>query len=212
MTAIWSPADEANFAYGRAGTVVDRIVMHWTTGSLNSTIAHFQNPAAQVAAHYVIDRDGLLYQCVLDQNTAYHAGDYSMNQRSIGIEHVGGPQYDGFTDAQYRTSSDLIRDLSERYGFAANDTYVIPHRSVVPTQCPGVLDIARIITAAQEDDMTPAQMQELKDFITAQVTVIVAAGADMERRSMRGGDPAVGYGAEPVIAAGEQINPSNGKG
>lgn len=145
VSAIWvGPPAVGNYEPGRRGNTVEEIVLHWTTASLDSTIGHFLSPTAGVSAHYIIDRDGLLYQMVDEKDTAYHAGDFPINLRSIGIEHVGGPAYDGFTDEQYATSHDLVSELAERFGFLVSSFTVFGHRDVVPTQCPGVLDLERV--------------------------------------------------------------------
>ena len=69
------------------------------------------NTAGKVSAHYLVDRDGGIYQLVDESNRAWHAGLGSwtgledINSRSIGIEIVnGGLTGDGkrepFPDAQ----------------------------------------------------------------------------------------------------------------
>lgn len=206
MTAIWvGPAAPGNFGLLRGGTAIDRIVCHWTTGSLDSAIAQFRNPAAGTSAHFIIDRDGLLYQMVQTYDTAYHAGSYPINLRSVGIEHVGGPQYDGFTDEQYAVSSDLCSEIAEDNGFPVDRVHVIGHREVpYATQCPGVLDLERIVGG----NMTDAQMAELKAFISAQTTISVNAAVAIALRQMRGANPGLAGNDVPLVA-GEHIYPDH---
>ncbi|MEO0132624.1 MAG: peptidoglycan recognition family protein [candidate division WOR-3 bacterium] len=66
---------------------IDMIVLH-STGSddVNGVISWFKNPASQVSAHYVIDKDGTVYKLVRLNDIAWHAKEY--NSRSIGIEIV----------------------------------------------------------------------------------------------------------------------------
>lgn len=93
------PAAQANYSLRLRGTVIDTIVIHYTAnGSIEDTIAWFQNPANKVSAHYVIDLDGRIVQMVPDAKRAYHAGVSSLNGRvgvnafSIGIELINwGP-------------------------------------------------------------------------------------------------------------------------
>ena len=60
--------------------------MHYTTSrNVEGTIAWFQDPRAQVSAHYIIGREGEIYQMVRDSDKAWHAKDANAN--SIGIEH-----------------------------------------------------------------------------------------------------------------------------
>lgn len=70
------------------------LVMHYTAsgGSGNSDARYFQNPAAKASAHFVVDRDGSVTQCVPTNVKAWHAGQSSWRGRtncndfSIGIE------------------------------------------------------------------------------------------------------------------------------
>jgi peptidoglycan/xylan/chitin deacetylase (PgdA/CDA1 family) len=48
------------------------IVLHATRGTLQATLSQFQQPLA-TSAHYVIDRDGQIYQVVPESLGAYHA-------------------------------------------------------------------------------------------------------------------------------------------
>ena len=60
---------------GRSGYSIDFIVIHYTAaGSAESTISWFKNPMARVSAHYLIARNGTIYQLVQDEDTAWHAG------------------------------------------------------------------------------------------------------------------------------------------
>jgi hypothetical protein len=64
-----------NYERGRAGHSIALIVIHYTaSGSAASTVAWFKNPKALVSAHYILDRDGQLYQVVRNQDIAWHAG------------------------------------------------------------------------------------------------------------------------------------------
>ena len=80
--------------------------------------------------------------------TAYHSGNYKMNQRSIGVEHEGkGTNLR--SDAQYNKSAEVIADICKFYNIPCDNTHIIPHSQVVATSCPGNLDTNRIITYAQ---------------------------------------------------------------
>ena len=51
------------------------IVLHYTEGPLEATISTFQT-ANNTSAHYIIDRDGEVYQIVPEQFAAYHVSCY----------------------------------------------------------------------------------------------------------------------------------------
>jgi hypothetical protein len=97
----------------RNGASIDKIVLHCTEGSLASALAEFQKRAGrQVSAHYVIDRNGDIYQMVSDSDRSNHC--MGANQNSIGIEHVGN-ETDSLTAPQAAASAALIRWLLEQY-------------------------------------------------------------------------------------------------
>ena len=124
--AKWVPADGNNFASGRAETL-NKIVIHVTQGSYAGSISWFQNPEAQVSAHYVVrSSDGEVTQMVRDADTAYHAR--SANASSLGIEHEGyvdDPSW--FTDAMYRSSAALTRHLADTHGIPKDREHIIGH-------------------------------------------------------------------------------------
>lgn len=145
--AVWLPAGAGNYLIGRAGVTVDRIVCHHTAGFLTPSINQFTTPGTMVSAHFMVAQDGTVYQFVELGDTAFHSGNFAMNQRSVGIEHVSMPPAGGdeFTDLEYDSSRPLIRQIAAQFGFPVDDTHVIPHRNVVQTDCPGALDLARLI-------------------------------------------------------------------
>ncbi len=59
-----------NFS-SRNGERIRRVVMHYTTSrNVSGTIEWFKNPASRVSAHYVIVRDGTIFQMVRDADKA----------------------------------------------------------------------------------------------------------------------------------------------
>src|SRR5919108_5263240 len=87
MAAEWlGPVPGTNYDTGRGGKRIDFIVEHWTAATLDSAFARFMDPRSVLSAHYLIGRDGRIIQLVSEDDTAFHAGDYDANQRSIGIE------------------------------------------------------------------------------------------------------------------------------
>jgi N-acetylmuramoyl-L-alanine amidase len=126
----WDPSP--NFA-SRMGHTIDTIVLHNTDGSLAGAINRFLTPAAQVSAHYIVDRDGQITQMVHDADTAWHSGNKPVNQKSIGIEIVADATNLGMTHAQEESLVALIEYLLGAYGI----TTIVPHRSIHATACPG---------------------------------------------------------------------------
>ena len=102
-----------NCSSRNVGTKIDKIVLHCTEGSLASALAEFQaSDSRKVSAHYVIDRNGDIYQMVNDADCANHC--MGANTGSIGIEHVGS-ETDALAAPQAAASAALIRWLLQEH-------------------------------------------------------------------------------------------------
>jgi N-acetylmuramoyl-L-alanine amidase len=128
-----------NFS-SRNGTKIDMIVMHYTDGaSAQGAINRFLDPREQVSAHYIIERNGDIFQMVNDSEKAWHAKTLA-NPRSIGIEHVALPGQHMAPDQQ-TSSVALVRWLVATYGIKTNN--ILGHRfspgNVGTTDCPAEL-------------------------------------------------------------------------
>ncbi|WP_336207385.1 golvesin C-terminal-like domain-containing protein [Nonomuraea sp. LPB2021202275-12-8] len=132
--AAWVAANSGNYRVSNRETSynIDRVVIHVTQGSYAGTISWFQNPSANVSAHYVVkSSNGAITQMVRDKDVAWHAGNSSYNNRSIGIEHEGFVNdASWFTDAMYRSSAALTRYLCDKYGIPKTRTGIIGHNQV----------------------------------------------------------------------------------
>lgn len=121
----------------RSGAEINTIVLHYTTaGNVQSTIGWFKQNPHEVSAHYIIDKNGDIYQMVADTHKAHHAA--AANRTSIGIEHVA-KNGDRLTRAQEASSIDLIRWLMTEYKIPAAN--VLAHKEAPgnSTRCPGEL-------------------------------------------------------------------------
>ena len=95
--------------------------------------------SVKVSAHYLISRNGTLYQLVKDENVAWHSGiskmpngrniRNSVNDFSIGIELVGGKWID-FTKAQYKSLKTLLKNLIKKYD--VKEENILGHCDVAP--------------------------------------------------------------------------------
>ena len=135
---VWYAAHQSDYtAANRWAAQIDMIVIHVTQGSWSTAINWFKTPESESSAHYVLrSRDGKIAQCVSDQNIAWHAGNWHVNQISIGIEHEGfidDPKW--FTDEMYDSSARLAAYLCVRYGIPIDRQYIIGHNEV--PGCPG---------------------------------------------------------------------------
>ena len=131
--ASWVPAYTGNYSnYSRGRNDVKYIVLHTTQGSYAGAISWFQNPSANVSAHYVIrSSDGRVTQTVREEDVAWHAGNWTYNLQSIGIEHEGWVNQAGwYTDNMYRSSAMLVRRLAEKYSIPLDRKHILGHRDV----------------------------------------------------------------------------------
>jgi hypothetical protein len=110
--AIWTPAASGNYSTGQSAP--RWIVIHTTEITTQQTIDKFQTPGVQVSSHYLVGRDGSVYQFVHQDNIAYHAGNFSYNVASIGIEHERYGTSNA-TEAEYRASAKLVQFIAAEY-------------------------------------------------------------------------------------------------
>ncbi|MFD8260396.1 N-acetylmuramoyl-L-alanine amidase [Streptomyces griseoluteus] len=114
------------------GIRIDTIVIHDTESSYQSAISTFQNPGGS-SAHYVMrSSDGAVTQMVPTKDVAYHAGNYSTNLHSIGIEHEGYAAHGAtwYTEAQYQATASLVRYLADRFGIPLDREHILGHDDV----------------------------------------------------------------------------------
>ncbi|WP_286233955.1 N-acetylmuramoyl-L-alanine amidase [Thalassotalea sediminis] len=111
------------------------VVVHWTAiPTLKASFNAFNSPmlpsarskissASQlnVSAHYLIDRDGTIYQLLPNTTFARHV--IGLNHSAIGIENVGNGSTLPLTSEQLKANIALIKQLSEEFPI----DYVIGH-------------------------------------------------------------------------------------
>lgn len=147
------PYKEYTVAYGHFDTnrvyPINKIVLHSSASTKQGLIDTFGGGTRMVSAHYGIDNGGEIMAFLEEYNVAYHAGNYKVNQSSIGIEHVDeGPTVKKHTNAQYDSSIKLVADLCKFYEIPCDLNHIVPHSSIVSTACPNGLDVSRIIDGA----------------------------------------------------------------
>ncbi|MFD8298608.1 N-acetylmuramoyl-L-alanine amidase [Streptomyces bauhiniae] len=135
VTCTFVPAAASNGQVSNRpanGVRIDTIVIHDTESSYQSAISTFQNPGGS-SAHYVMrSSDGAVTQMVPTKDVAYHAGNYSTNLHSIGIEHEGYAAHGAtwYTEAQYQATASLVRYLADRFDIPMDREHIIGHDDV----------------------------------------------------------------------------------
>jgi hypothetical protein len=158
--------------HGREGHAIAGIVLHGTAGGNPVTNGWFTSTASGVSAHYVVDTDGTVFQCVLEDDAAYHAGVVTPNSVyaaginpnlfTIGIEHVRDrTNSSAIAPAQLVASVALIHDIMRRRG----PLKLITHDEIdVGRVCPGPDFPLQQIIAAVTPAPQPAPDPDLSYF------------------------------------------------
>lgn len=131
---IW--CNKGNFTESnRKSSEIDTLVIHYT-GNNGDTAEnngnYFKNNVVETSAHYFVD-DTTVVRSVADKNIAWHAGDWDINCRSIGIEIAGST-----TECTGKTLENVIlltQRLMKKYNIKKDK--VIRHYDANGKICPG---------------------------------------------------------------------------
>ena len=148
MEIEWAPSP--NYGKGRKGRKIIAIVSHITAGTFPGCLSWMRNPQAKASAHYLVTRQGKIYQMVRDEDTSWHAGAVNKpswplydgsnpNRYTIGIEHEALPG-ERLTEMQYQATLWLHKQLIAKHGIPIDEGHIIGHYridSVNRPNCPG---------------------------------------------------------------------------
>lgn len=118
---------------------ISMLVIHSMAHNAGEGIAQLEK--LQLSAHYVVDYDGTVYQCVSEDKRAWHAGVAfwrgitDVNSAAIGIEvcHRSLGQ-SRFNRKQIAALTELCRDIIDRRRIAP--TMIVGHSDVAPQRKP----------------------------------------------------------------------------
>lgn len=123
-----------------AGAPIDMMVLHYTgMPTAQAALQRLCDPRAEVSAHYIVDEDGSITQCVPEGRRAWHAGrsfwkgETDINSRSIGIEIVNPGHefgYRPFPDVQIEAVIRLAGDICVRHAICP--WMVLAHSDIAP--------------------------------------------------------------------------------
>lgn len=150
VSCEWVPAPYEEFGEGDYGNhdladrpgdqTIDSIVIHDTEADWETTLGLVQDPT-YLAWHYSVrSTDGLIAQHVRTKDVGWHAGNWYVNAKSIGIEHEGfltSPDA-WYSEAMYRTSARLVAYLAKRYDIPLDRQHVLGHDNVPATTTSGI--------------------------------------------------------------------------
>ncbi|MGW9437197.1 N-acetylmuramoyl-L-alanine amidase [Streptomyces sp. NPDC055607] len=141
------PAGSRNYTPGdrpNQGTDIRQIVIHDTEGPYQGALDVLTDPKGLGSAHYLIRaQDGQVTQMLENKHLAWHAGNWTHNMHSIGVEHEGFAIKEGswYTEPQYRSSAELVKFLAQKYGVPIDREHIIGHDEVALQTDAGVKDL-----------------------------------------------------------------------
>lgn len=129
---------DRHYTPGRSGREVDKVVVHYNAGNLTAEGCYSVWQTREASAHYQVEDGGRVGQLVWDRDTAWHAGNWDQNCRSIGIEHAN--RADGtVSEACLDNGAHLTAAVCKAYGLGRPEwlVNVFPHKHFQDTSCPG---------------------------------------------------------------------------
>lgn len=123
-----------NFSLRRPNVVV---IHHTAQDSVEQTLRTFTLPRTQVSSHYVIGKNGEVYQMLNDLYRAWHGGNgqwgsnTDLNSASIGIE-LDNNGFTEFSGPQIASLLELLKELKEKYNIPTAN--FIGHADIAPTR------------------------------------------------------------------------------
>lgn len=128
-----------HYTKGRQGLKINKIVLHHNAGNLSIQDCYNVWQTREASAHYQVQSDGRVGQLVWDYDTAWHAGNWSANATSIGIEHADISTSPWQISAQcLENGAHLVAALCKLYGLGRPTWMknVFPHSYFYATACP----------------------------------------------------------------------------
>lgn len=203
------PASSANYDTSRRP--IKKIIIHHAASTSFESIGQvFSNPSRGASAHYGVGRNNNVDQYVPEKFTAWHCGNYPVNQESIGIENVnsaGAPSWEVAPETK-NTLVELVTDICRRnpsIGRLQHGVNLFGHKEVASpgreTACPVTLiaflpELAQRVNANLDGGSTPTPSPTPGKKSNEQVADEVLAGA-------WGNNP---HRRDALIAAGYDYN------
>ncbi|MGV9693185.1 N-acetylmuramoyl-L-alanine amidase [Streptomyces sp. NPDC003444] len=141
----WIPAPYEEFGDGDYGNhdkanrpasqSIDYIVIHDTEATWDVTLGLVRDPEYVSWQYSLRSSDGHVAQHLPLKDVGWHAGNWFVNAKSVGLEHEGfltAPD-SWYTEAMYRSSARLVRYLAARYDIPLDRQHVLGHDTVPGT-------------------------------------------------------------------------------
>jgi N-acetylmuramoyl-L-alanine amidase len=124
---------------------IDTIIIHQTEGDFPGCAEWLCDPKSKASAHYLVNKNGDIYQLVEDNKVAWHAGkaewdynedkiftkeEHAINSRSLGIELVS--KKGETTDIQLVASKLLVEEKMDEHKVKVK--LVLGHKEIAPSR------------------------------------------------------------------------------
>ncbi|MGY0056128.1 N-acetylmuramoyl-L-alanine amidase [Streptomyces sp. LZ34] len=150
VSCEWIPAPYEQFGdndYGNhdlgnrpESQTIDYIVIHDTEGTWDVCLKLIQDPTYVSWQYTLRSADGHIAQHLALKDVGWHAGNWYVNAKSIGLEHEGfltAPDA-WYTEAMYRASARLVRYLARKYDIPLDRQHILGHDNVPGTTTPNI--------------------------------------------------------------------------
>ena len=137
----WLPAPYEEFGDGDYGNhdKADRphsqriryIVIHDTEADYDSVLEMVQDPTYVSWQYSMRNRDGQIAQHVKWKDVGWHAGNWYVNSKSVGIEHEGyAARGTWYSEVMYRKSAELVRYIARKNDIPIDRQHIVGHDNV----------------------------------------------------------------------------------
>lgn len=155
-----------HYSKGRYGQSISKIVIHHNAGNLSTESIYQTWQTRAASAHYQVEGNGTVGQLVLDCDTAWQAGNWTINTQTIGIEHADYVDSNGrwrMTKATINSGARLVAALCLQYKLGRPQWGVntVGHNECTSTECPASLAVG----GSQHDEYV-AKAQEWYDKLS----------------------------------------------
>lgn len=155
----WAPS--ANYTPRTSPRTIRCVVWHIAEGTLDGTLSWLRSPRSEASSHYVVARDGDIYQLVRDRDVAWTNGDrcspdeehpmiaslltsgQRLNDVSVTVECIGYSSHGrggSLTTIQRDSLTRLTAHLCLKYSLTADRAHILGHsdwNSCTRLHCPG---------------------------------------------------------------------------
>ena len=141
---IISSYSSPSYSLRPIGVIPEYIILHYTELPFEKALADYLNPNIELSCHYLICKNGEIYQLVDDEKVAWHAGasywrgKERLNPYSFGIE-IENLGNEPFTSEQIKSCITLCHNLMRKYHIPRSN--ILGHSDIAPERKidPGIM-------------------------------------------------------------------------